>query len=99
MIKVRLSLPLDVVDVKGLFGLCKQLSQFLEIERLFQRNIGTLITLFLPSFLCIFSWPLSETREEFRRDLWSGIIGLLCDDFDQEIKFLGTEVGVVGVLQ
>lgn len=62
VIKLRLSLPLDVVGAKGLHGLCKQLSKFLEMRRLFQGSIGTLITLLLRSFLCIFCWPLSETR-------------------------------------
>lgn len=49
MIKLRFSLPLDIVDAEGLHGLCKQLSKFLEMGRLFQGSIVTnyiVLTLF-----------------------------------------------------
>lgn len=42
--------------------------------------------LLLRSSPCIFYWPFTET---LGRDLWSGTLGLLSDDFDQEVRLLG----------
>lgn len=55
LIKLRFSLPLDIVDAKGLHGLCKQLSKFLEMERLFQGSIDTnyIVLTFFPIHLLL----------------------------------------------